>query len=307
MINLIPLCKDCNIEKADLIVNPDDYIKHLKPKYMEEIRGMYEGYIKSFDYLTRNNLLANDVYEFQLPAITNIGCYSSNRRRNRKTASYGGKKYKVFRANLNDLDRLCEYYVKYLKKYNSLEGTDAVRANILYWLTYGCIYYIPTKEGGIQAFSAVTAYHVETGQQSWYSLRILPFFCYSNIQNKLMFTDLTDSLAHLVVEENNLAMVYAEFAVVKGDRICEGTSLGTHKPKTTNEVRFNFYYVCIMNEKLCPQEICEHMSDRELNEYLEENGYTKAIDDFFEKLKANRSKLSELSNEELYAPFGETL
>lgn len=67
--NLIPLCKECNKKKDDKIFEPEEYLPYLKEKPMEQLKGYYESYVKSFNFVSRNNYLALDsLYSFDICA-----------------------------------------------------------------------------------------------------------------------------------------------------------------------------------------------------------------------------------------------
>ena len=153
MINLVPLCFPCNKEKDQLILDPGDYLAYLEGKHLKEVTGMYESYIKSFDYLSRNNLLANDVYSFDTPAVTDSRVYRAAGKRAGKLYQHKGTTFHIHRAKLDDRKKFADYYAKYLKKFGLWESDEVTRAHILYWLVNGCIYYIKDKAGEIVAFA----------------------------------------------------------------------------------------------------------------------------------------------------------
>lgn len=139
-INLIPMCRECNKEKSDNIIPPDGYLEHLKPEYRKELDGYYDSYIHSFNYFNHNNFLAEDKYVVSIPLDVGKGKWFKN---------MPDMQYTVQKATYEDLDDLYEYYVRYLKKHDCLDGRDFAKKNILEWYENDCIYFV-RKNGEIK-------------------------------------------------------------------------------------------------------------------------------------------------------------
>ena len=131
--NLVPLCKECNKKKDDKIFEPEEYLPYLKEKPMEQLKGYYESYVKSFNFVSRNNYLALDSFTVSTYVPIRSMMYS------KKPVQV---KYTAKRAEYCDLDKLYEYYVEILKKHGVFCGTEYAKENLQFWFEKGCIYFI---------------------------------------------------------------------------------------------------------------------------------------------------------------------
>ena len=305
MVNLIPLCLPCNEEKGQLIVRPQDYIKHMENDYKNEIIGLYESYIASFDYLSRNNLLACDEYEYTLPAILNTRQYHQmNNKRFKKAYEQRGKTFKIHRAGMDDLDMIIAAYVKYLKKYGGYESDQVAKAHILYWLVNGCIYYI-TSDEGIQAFTAITPFkdhfRDKTGKPTWvYALRMFPVFYYVNTKNKMMLNALSHNIVNTIIKENDLPYACVEIALLRSDNIDKGGIFKYSEIAFDGDERYKFYRNRIFSRKR------DIKTDPFTGNVTGDNraAIEKEVSDYFEKIEEGKEKLKTFVKEDIYPPFG---
>lgn len=199
IINLVPLCKKCNVEKGAKVYSPDDFLSYLKPKYMEEIQGYYNSYIKSFNYVSRNSLIAQDDFFVEVPAPVLI----------RKAKKYPKIKYKLQRAEYKDLDEIYEYYVKYLKKYNALDDIQSAKVNIMYWYESGCIYFVKKNEEIkiMAAYNVVDVAPKDGNYGMTKNLDILVFPYYTNIATGILTDALIYNIPEKIAKEQNLGVI----------------------------------------------------------------------------------------------------
>lgn len=59
--NLICLCKDCNVDKSNMLADPIYYYPYLREEYMEDIARTFNKYIENVDYVHRTNLMCVDI------------------------------------------------------------------------------------------------------------------------------------------------------------------------------------------------------------------------------------------------------
>lgn len=59
--NLICLCKECNLEKADMLADPMYYYPYLREEYIEDIANIFQRYIENVSYEQRTNLMCIDI------------------------------------------------------------------------------------------------------------------------------------------------------------------------------------------------------------------------------------------------------
>lgn len=156
-INLIPLCEDCNKTKDNKLYSID-YIKYIKDKYKKEIGDYLTSYISVTDYVQRHRLLAYDEYDMNVYMPIFKG---HNKKSNKKSELK--IEYKIKLATWDDLPKLHEYLVRYLKKYNSFEDENSTRENLIFWMQFGCIYYIE-KDNDIKLMVAITIKHMSSDE-----------------------------------------------------------------------------------------------------------------------------------------------
>jgi len=87
----------------------------LKEKPMEQLKGYYESYVKSFNFVSRNNYLALDSFTVSTYVPIRSMMYS------KKPVQV---KYTAKRAEYCDLDKLYEYYVEILKSMGYFVGQN---------------------------------------------------------------------------------------------------------------------------------------------------------------------------------------
>lgn len=199
MINLIPLCKDCNKNKAQKVLHPKDFAPYLKEKYKKELENYYESYTKSFNYLTRNSLIAQDDLIVEIPIAM----------QSKKLKNPPKIKYAIQRAEYCDLDELYKYYVRYLKKYNALDDIECAKANIMYWYESGCLYFIK-KNNEVKIMAAFNIVDVNEESKNYGMTRNLDIFIfpyYSNIETARMTDVITYSIPEKIAQEHNLEIL----------------------------------------------------------------------------------------------------
>ena len=212
-INLIPLCEDCNKSKDDKLYSID-YIKYLNDKYKNEISKYLKAYLSVTDYVKRYRLLAYDEYEDYVYSINNTK-FKKHNSKNIKS------KYKIKLATWDDFNKLYEYFVKYLKKYNSLDSEEAARNNITFWLQFGCIYYVE-RNNEIYIMLAITIKHVSK-YEDFRGICSQPYiYVFSYYKTELMVNTLINILYNIpkyIIKENNLKFIPLNILFIKNDSI----------------------------------------------------------------------------------------
>lgn len=215
MINLVPLCYDCNEEKADKIVNPKEYLPFIKKQYLDEIAGYYDSYIHSFHYFTENNIFADDEFIIKVPMFPLKGV--------RDTSGPITKlKYTVKKAAYCDLDRIYAFYLSYIDKYAG-EEKKRIKADaeqtIISWFEKGCIYYIE-KNGNIVLMTAfeLTDVKSETGYKGP-AFRLHPFSLYNNPRYGELLTRVVFYFPKKIMRERGSRAVPVLLSVMSNDMI----------------------------------------------------------------------------------------
>lgn len=63
--NYVALCKTCNKDKSDDIVEPNEYYTYLPKEKKAQLQAIFEEYLKTTDWLGYNNLFRTDRFDLQ--------------------------------------------------------------------------------------------------------------------------------------------------------------------------------------------------------------------------------------------------
>ena len=214
-INLIMLCHDCNQEKDNKIMSID-YVPYLKDTHKEKLEQYVSSYVQVMDIQNRTRLLAYDEYtqEITTGSVDYVG-----HRTKRKTVPIS--KFKLKLATWNDLDRLHEYLVKYLKKYDALDDEPSARENIIFWMQFGSVYYIE-RNGEINMMIAITVKNVSDdegfrGSTFLPSMYIFPF--YNTDLSFAIARNIVTAIPLHIIEEANLDFIPFSVIMLNDDKM----------------------------------------------------------------------------------------
>jgi len=277
MINLIPLCKECNEAKEDKLYNLS-YVPYLKDKYKKELAQYLDSYVSVMDYVQRHRILAYDEYEDYL-LIRPL-----QNKKTRKAVNGIKSSYKIKLATWNDLDKIHEYLVKYLKKLNCLDNEDVARENITFWLKFGCIYYIE-RNNEIVVMTALTIRQMEDdeyfrGVSHQPYMYIFPYYntdiSYNIVKN------LISNIPIRMMEENNLEFIPINILFLEEERLQFSLSQALNL-KIYNDIvnGFNIIKVVVSDNALKNEEkALDEMNPSELKTYH----FFRKFDDVTNKL-----------------------
>jgi len=238
MFNLVMMCKTCNDNKEDKVYDIS-YVPYLKEKYRQELEGYVESYIRTVDFISRNRLLAYDRYDIpNVSALPKDKFRSRNfRKANMRLTQMTGKSV-MKKADYDDFDRIYEFYNKYLTKFGSNGGPDRITANIMFWLRFGCIYYVE-KNGDIAIMCAVTRKHF-TDNIEWcdtdYGINILVFPYYSTETTTLLAINMVNSIVGSILSEQNLKRLPVRLRMLSEDKSSVGFMSNYVKSYTTGDM-----------------------------------------------------------------------
>lgn len=229
-INLIPLCKNCNKEKGGKLLGMD-YIVYMKDKYRKELQGYLDSYIQITDYVQRHRLLTFDEYKIEIPTPVQ----KSNSSHRGKTSLFVNANYILKLATWDDVPKLIEYYSKYLKKYDKYENEESSRENILFWMNFGCIYYLE-KSSEITLMLAITIKKVKD-DEDFYGITNLPmmylFPYYATDMTYMLIRCLITYLPRCICKENNIPYIPITIGFIQEDKL--------KKQLQHFDQEFNFY------------------------------------------------------------------
>ena len=277
MINLIPLCKDCNESKDNKLYSME-YIKYLKPKYKQQIKDYLDSYVQVIDYCQRHRLLAYDEYNRSI-LITprNVRC---------KNKSVGVKsKYILKYATWDDLDKITDYLIRYLKKNEVLDSEEAARENIIFWMQFGCIYYVE-RNGEVTTMIAMTIKQLGENQdyRGIYNQPMMYLFPYYQTEiSEQIVLDLIYDIPKLICDENNLSFMPLNIVMLEDEKMKNVLSyMYKTSPKEDNVEGFIVFHVLVgENESY----------DNVHIEYEDMNESEKKTHDFFNKFNDVTDKM----------------
>lgn len=277
MINLIPLCKDCNETKDNKLYSME-YIKYLKPKYKQQIKDYLDSYMQVIDYCQRHRLLAYDEY--------NRSILITPRNVRRKNKSVGVKsKYVLKYATWDDLDKITDYLIRYLKKNEVLDSEEAARENIIFWMQFGCIYYVE-RNGEVTTMIAMTIKQLGEDQdyRGIYNQPMMYLFPYYQTEiSEQIVLDLIYDIPKLICDENNLSFMPLNIVMLEDEKMKNVLSyMYKTSPKEDNVEGFIVFHVLVgENESY----------DNVHIEYEDMNESEKKTHDFFNKFNDVTDKM----------------
>ena len=277
MINLIPLCKDCNESKDNKLYSME-YIKYLKPKYKQQIKDYLDSYVQVIDYCQRHRLLAYDEY--------NRSILITPRNVRRKNKSVGVKsKYILKYATWDDLDKITDYLIRYLKKNEVLDSEEAARENIIFWMQFGCIYYVE-RNGEVTTMIAMTIKQLGENQdyRGIYNQPMMYLFPYYQTEiSEQIVLDLIYDIPKLICDENNLSFMPLNIVMLEDEKMKNVLSyMYKTSPKEDNVEGFIVFHVLVgENESY----------DNVHIEYEDMNESEKKTHDFFNKFNDVTDKM----------------
>ena len=241
-INLIPLCKDCNENKDNKLYSMD-YIKHIRPKYRKQIEDYLNSYIQVMDYCQRHRLLAYDEYNRSIlitPRLT---------RRSKKASNLGVKSNYILKyATWDDLEKITQYLCKYLKKNNSLDSEEAARENVIFWMQFGCIYYVE-RSGEVTTMFAMTIKQLGEDQdyRGIYNQPMMYLFPYYQTElSEQIVLDLIYDIPKLICDENKLSFMPLNIVMLEEEKMRHMLSYVYHtSPKEDNVEGFVVFHVIV--------------------------------------------------------------
>lgn len=289
-INLIPLCKDCNDTKDDKLYDIE-YLKYIKPKYKKEIEEYLNSYIQVIDYVQRHRLLAYDEYN-ETVAIPPTNYNPNKRTKHKKQLKGINTSYKLKLATWDDLDRLHEYLVKYLKKHDSLDDVDTARENIIFWLQFGCIYYVE-RDNEIKIMLAITIKQMgENGdfRGIFYQPNLFVFPYYMTDITFNIVSDAIYQIGDHIIKENNIEFIPMTVSMLKKDNMLTPLAIVYCKGLVRDNIidtfcDFSFIIgdnIDTTNDYIAPENMTE--SEKKTYDFL--NGFedeTNNLIDYFSK------------------------
>lgn len=211
--NLVMLCRECNQNKTSRIVDPQDYLRYLRPEAYEALNDYFQSYIHSFEYVSRGNLLCCDRYVFKVPLMYVPGKPGNKRSRaviKEKLAQY----YTLDRAYPEDIPKLEEFFISYLKKYNLLESEEVARKNIEFWTRFGAVYFVENQQKEVRMMIPIT---IATDDDGTHHLDVHIFSRYKGNNAFLLIGEIPHFIADRIMCEQGLPYLRVVTRILAGD------------------------------------------------------------------------------------------
>ena len=208
--NLVMMCEDCNKKKSSLIIPPDLGAKHLTEQYKEELDEWFDQYLDTYDYFSRGNYLACDVYEVQL-YIEEVAQAFHRSKRHKNFFEKQCIACLLQRAYPDDEERVLQYYRKYLEKYKIPHSDEATLQNIQFWMRFGSLYFIE-RNGEIQLLMSITM-----NKNKFLSVNLFTY--YSNSLAQTMCQGVIHHVLKTVAVEQNIPKLHIFLCMVKADSL----------------------------------------------------------------------------------------
>ncbi len=138
--NLVALCKNCNNDKDDNIINPIIYYKYIQEQYIKDLKKQHDAYCEDVTWLTTKQYTKEDRLEVRYTSKSFLSLNGHNRKCNKEYILKSGVSQVAVlsKANYTDLKAIHEYLKKYHKKMNL--DVDDLEETISQVFRIGCIY-----------------------------------------------------------------------------------------------------------------------------------------------------------------------
>lgn len=211
-VNLVLMCHDCNQKKGSRIFPINVAATYLREKYQKKLLEYFDNFVNKYDYVSRGNLMSSDVYEmFFLPPALEQAEAKAKRKGKQFKYKPQRSKYLLKRAYPDDQEKIVQYYIKYLTKYEKLSSPEAALENIKFWMRFGTLYFIE-KNNEITAMTCVTV-----NVHGFISFDV--FVYYSTPLAWTMAKGIVDCLGGAILEENDLPYLPLSFNMLAKDEL----------------------------------------------------------------------------------------
>lgn len=224
-VNLVLMCKDCNEKKKSYVTPVSLCGKYLVEPYYKELEDHVDNYLQEFNYVSRGNLMAFDMYELYLiPEVLyeRMSRFKKGKKA-QKAIEYKQSPYLLKRAYPEDIDSVYSYFIKYLKKYDSLDSEQSALENIKFWMRFGAVYYIEAK-GEIQVMSSMVV-----NKHGYISINLFTY--YSTPLATTLTRGVVKCLAENISKEHNLPYTPVSLNILANDT----TSYRVHEDSLSAE------------------------------------------------------------------------
>lgn len=146
--NLVALCEDCNVQKGNMVVDPEDIYVFLDKVYLDKLSKMFSKYCKNVSWFNCRNILAVD----------GVGAYR---------VAMGNEMLYFRKAVYSDLDDIYKEYVNYICSSRTYFTMKEVKKEIKRFISKiyeeGCLYFLRNEYGKVRAVVPMGIYWLVDG------------------------------------------------------------------------------------------------------------------------------------------------
>lgn len=129
--NLVALCKKCNEDKGNKIINPITYYKYLGKSYKKDIDEMYSKYLEEFDWLKDNYIFQEDSFTITVPTLIRKGQDLVNDKKLPRKSIFANVDYDVeLCTTVKDKEDVHEFILGFLNTTDGISTLNKAKGNI---------------------------------------------------------------------------------------------------------------------------------------------------------------------------------
>lgn len=148
LVNIVALCRTCNVTKGDGIWHPYEYLTYLHEENKEELKEYIDKYFNDKRWFTHNNFCQVDFKKIEVN-IPITGRQKTVRKNNQTILARACKivDYRLQKALYCDLQDIYDMQIAYLKRNKLKVDKAAIKETISDAYGTGAIYYVARSDG----------------------------------------------------------------------------------------------------------------------------------------------------------------
>lgn len=179
MVNLLPLCEECNKSKGNMFIHPADYYKYIKEEYQEETVKHYHYFCQDISWFSRHNFTRDDSigFFFEKEGLNLKGHSKKSNKRNVSMVRSMEQKAFLTKINNDDKPAIVEFVCKYNKKMDLQCDEAYIKDVIEETIKNGAIYKLH-QGSTIIALIPIGINKMQFGDKEYYAIFFNGLPCY---------------------------------------------------------------------------------------------------------------------------------
>lgn len=158
--NLVALCENCNKDKSNYIVDPEDYFRHLDWVYLKNLIKRYGEYSESVNWVSKRQVFSEDMQN--ISPLKHFGLSSKGRF--------------LVKAWYSDLDDIYNAYIKFHDRKTKERYTSSDRLSVKNFVSFifknGCFYIYRNSSGDIALVVPVVLLYADSSNENMLSANL---------------------------------------------------------------------------------------------------------------------------------------